>query len=248
MRAERDKPESKAPKASRQKGRLVHGLGQSLDRVADELIARFGDETAVAMRAEILEEYRRLIPGVPYLGGWRDGHSSNLTLTSRALALHRVVLRHDGTVEDSGWLLRRMMETDMQRIPRLLRHGYGGFRFTRLGKWREEAAARKSQAREYPGDWVYERFDGDGKTFDFGVDNTECGNVKYLNTHDADELCPYICDLEYVVARNMGIGVKRTKTLAWGCDRCDFRFSKHGETAAPWPPEFAERSCGDPQT
>ena len=247
MTPERNKPEAKAAKSSRQTERLVHGLDQSLGRLADEFVARFGQEAAAAMRTEILEEYRRLIPGVPYLGGWRDGHSSHLTLTSRALALHRVVLRHGGTVEDSGWLLRRMMETDMQRMPRLLRHGYGRFRFTRLGKWWEEAAARKSQAREYPGDWVYERFDGDGETFDFGVDNTECGNVKYLHTEHADELCPYICDLEYVVTKAMGIGVARTKTLAWGCDRCDFRFSKHGVTSAPWPPDFAERTCGDPQ-
>jgi hypothetical protein len=154
-------PEAPAPKSSRQTEKLVHGLDRSLDRLADDLVARFGEQTAAVMRTEILEEYRRLIPGVPYLGGWRDGHFSNLTSTSRWLALHRVVLRHGGTVQDSGWLLRRMMEADMARIPRLLRHGYGRFRFTRLGKWREEATARKSQAREYPGDWVSERFDGD---------------------------------------------------------------------------------------
>ena len=236
--------EASSPMSSRQTDKLVHGFDRALDHVADELVARFGEDTSAVVRTEILEEYRRLIPGVPYLGGWRDGHSGNLVLTSRALAVHRVVLRHGGTVEDSGWLLRRMMETQMQRIPRLLRHGYGRFRFTRLGKWWEEAAARKSRAREYPGDWVYERFDGGGETFDFGVDNTECGNVKYLNVQDADELCPYICDLEYVVTQAMGVGVHRTKTLAWGCDRCDFRFSKHGATSAPWPPEFTERTCG----
>jgi len=44
----------------------------------------------------------------------------------------------------------------------------------------------------------------------------------------------------------MGVGVTRTKTLAWGCDKCDVRFSKHGETAAPWPPGFNERTCGEP--
>jgi hypothetical protein len=247
MTAKRSAPEAPAPKSSRQTDRLVHGFDRSLAHVADDLLARFGEEASAVMRTEILEEYRRLIPGVPYLGGWRDGHASNLVFTSQALALHRVVLRHGGTVADSGWLLRRMMEAQMQRIPRLVRHGYGRFRFTRLGKWREEAAARKSQAREYPGDWVYERFDGDGETFDFGVDNTECGTVKYLNAEDADELCPYICDLEYVAAKGMGVGVRRTKTLAWGCDRCDFRFSKHGVTSAPWPPEFAERTCGEPQ-
>ncbi|MGA7689890.1 MAG: L-2-amino-thiazoline-4-carboxylic acid hydrolase [Jiangellales bacterium] len=167
--------------------------------------------------------------------------------TSLSLALHRVVPRHGETVEDSGWLLRRMMEAQMERIPRLLRHGYGRFRFTRLGKWWEEAAARKSQAREYPGDWVYQCFDGDGETFDFGVDNTECGNVKHLHAQDADELCPYICDLEYVVAKGVGVAVHRTKAVAWSCDRCDFRFSKHGVTSVPWPPEFTERTCGEPQ-
>jgi len=234
--------------SSRQTEKLVAGLDGYLERLADDLIARFGEETAAVMWGEILEEYRRLIPEVPYVGGWRDSHSGHLTLTARALALHRVVIRHGGSVEDSGWLLHRMMETEMERIPRLIRHGYGRFRFTRLGKWWEEAGARKSQAREYPGDWVSERIEGDGETFDFGIDHTECGNVKYLNAQDADELTPYICNLEYVTIKAMGFGVQRTKTLAWGCDRCDFRFSKNGVTSAPWPPEFTERTCGEPQT
>ena len=234
--------------SSRQTERLVAGLDGYLERSADDLIARFGEEAAAVMRREVLEEYRRLIPEVPYIGGWRDSHSGHLTLTARALALHRVVIRHGGSVEDSGWLLHRMMETEMERIPRLIRHGYGRFRFTRLGQWWEEAGARKSQAREYPGDWVSERIDGDGETFDFGIDHTECGNVKYLNAQHPDELTPYICNLEYVTIKAMGFGVQRTKTLAWGCDRCDFRFSKHGVTSAPWPPEFTERTCGEPQT
>jgi len=233
--------------SSRQTEKLVAGLDGYLERLADDLIARFGEETAAVMWGEVLEEYRRLIPEVPYVGGWRDSHSGHLTLTARALALHRVVIRHGGSVEDSGWLLHRMMETEMERIPRLIRHGYGRFRFTRLGKWWEEAGARKSQAREYPGDWVSERIEGDGETFDFGIDHTECGNVKYLNAQDADELTPYICNLEYVTIKAMGFGVQRTKTLAWGCDRCDFRFSKNGVTSAPWPPEFTERTCGEPQ-
>lgn len=248
MRIGKNQPETMAPPASRQTEKLVGGLDRYLERSADALVGRFGEETAAVMRGEILDEYRRLIPDVPYIGGWRNSHSGNLTFTARALALHRVVVRHGGSVEDSGWLLRRMMETEMERIPRVVRHGVGRFRFTRLGKWREEAAARKSQARQYPGDWVVERVDGDGKTFDFGIDNTECGNVKFLDAQEADELCPYICDLEYVYIKAMGYGVRRTKTLGWGCDRCDFRFSKHGVTSAPWPPEFAERTCGEPQS
>jgi hypothetical protein len=75
----------------------------------------------------------------------------------------------------------------------------------------------------------------------------ECGNVKVLNAQEADEVCPDISNLEYVATKGTGDGVRRTKTLAWGCDRCDFRFSDHRVTSAPWPPGFAERTCGEPQ-
>jgi len=44
------------------------------------------------------------------------------------------------------------------------------------------------------------------------------------------------------------LDMQRTKTLAWGCDRCDFRYSKHGVTSAGWPPEFVERTCGQAET
>ena len=71
--------------SSRQTEKLVAGLDGYLERLADDLIARFGEETAAVMWGEILEEYRRLIPEVPYVGGWRDSHSGHLTLTARAL-------------------------------------------------------------------------------------------------------------------------------------------------------------------
>ena len=76
----------------------------------------------------------------------------------------------------------------------VLRHWVGRQRFGRLRRRKLERAARRSQARRYPGDWVFERIDGDGETFDFGIDYTECGIVKYLHAQGADELCPYGCD------------------------------------------------------
>jgi hypothetical protein len=105
-------------------------------------------------------------------------------------------------------------------------------------------AAHLSQARRYPDDWVMEIVDNAGQDFDFGMDVTECGDVKFLRAQGAGELCPYICDLDYVLFESLGAGLQRTKTLAWGCDRCDFRISKNGDTTAPWPPRFVERTCG----
>ena len=247
MTVENGWSETKAPTSSRQIEKLVGKFDRLLKRSGSALVDRFGEQTAAVMREEMLDEYRRLIPEVPYIGGRRNINSDALVLAQRALAVYRVVVRHGGSVEDAGELLHRMVKAEMERIPKVLRHWIGRQRFGRLRRRKLETAARRSQARRYPGDWVFERIDGDGETFDFGIDYTECGIVKYLHAQGADELCPYGCDLDYVMFEAMGIGLRRTKTLAWGCDRCDFRLSKQGVTSAPWPPEFVERTCGQPQ-
>ncbi len=68
--------------------------------------------------------------------------------------------------------------------------------------------------------------------------------MKYLHAQGADELTPYLCDWDYIMAETVGVQLRRTKTLAWGCDRCDFHMTKNGTTTAPWPPPFVERTCG----
>ncbi|MEN8239247.1 MAG: L-2-amino-thiazoline-4-carboxylic acid hydrolase [Actinomycetota bacterium] len=250
MAVERNRPKAQdrtRQVSKRRTDRLVRRFDRYLGQSIGVLVDRFGEKTAAVMRGEILDEYRRLIPELPYIGGWRNSHSGSLSLALRTLALYRVVVRHGGSLEDTGELLHRSAQTQLERVPRVVRHGVGRYKFTKLSRWRLERAARKSQARRYPGDWVFERIDGDGETFDFGMDTTECGIVKFLHTQEADELGPYLCDLDYVMYEAMGCGLRRTKTLAWGCDRCDFRYSKQGVTSAPWPPEFVERTCGQPQ-
>jgi hypothetical protein len=102
--------------------------------------------------------------------------------------------------------------------------------FSGLRRRRLEKAARDSQERRYPADWVFEIVPGDGQSFDYGKDVTECGIVKYLDAQGADELAPYLCEWDYIMAETLGIQLRRTKTLAWGCDRCDFRMTRDGTT------------------
>ena len=234
--------------SSRKTEKLVGKFDRILERSGGALVDRFGEETAAVMRGEMLGEYRRLIPEVPYIGGRRNMLSDTLMDMAQPLAIYRVVIRHGGGVEDTGEMLHRVIRAEMERIPKALRHLIGRYRFSRLKIRQFERAARRSQARRYPGDWAFQVVEGDGNTFDTGIDFTECGIVKFLHAKGADELTPFLCDLDYVGAEAMGYGLRRTKTLAWGCDRCDFRLSKHGATSAPWPPRFVERTCGEPQT
>jgi hypothetical protein len=73
---------------------------------------------------------------------------------------------------------------------------------------------------------VFEYVEGDGTTFDWGRDYVECGIVKFLHSQEADELTPYLCQTDYALFDALGIKLKRTMTLATGCEKCDFRFKK----------------------
>lgn len=231
----------------RQTEKLVAKYDRIMMRSGHALVDRFGEGTAEVMRREVLDEFRRLLPEVPYIGGRRNLLSGTLVESAVLLALYRAVVEHGGTVEDAGEVIHRMVRAETERRPRLMRSLMKRLRFGRMGIRRFERLARRSQARRYPGDWVFEVVPSDGATFDAGVDYTECGIVTFLHAQGADELTPYICDCDYITAEVMGFGLRRTKTLAWGCDRCDFRYSKRAVTPAPWPPAFVERTCGEPE-
>ncbi len=232
-------------------GRQAQQMMRRFDRFLlqdDALVEQYGRDQAEVMRAEMGEELRRLIPQVPYIGGKQNPLTTQLVQSAGALAIYRVVLKHGDTLEDTGELLHRLFRAEVERIPRVLRPWVKRYMFSRLRRRQALKEASRSQARRYPGDWVFERVDGDGSSFDQGRDYTECGIVKFLHAQDADALCPYLCDLDWVTAEVIGYGFQRTKTLAWGCDRCDFRMSKDGTTTAPWPPRFVERTCDQAPT
>ena len=219
----------------------VRRFERFLSRNTGSLAERFGAPEVALMRREMLDEYRSLIPQVPYVGGRRNQWSSNLAASAWALAAYRVALRHGGDAQDVGKVAYDYARRMAGRVPRPLRARMLGPRSARA-----ERQARWTRQRRYRGDWVCEFVDGAGQPFDFGLDITECGIVKFLHAQGADALTPYLCHLDYVFAEAAGAGLTRTKTLAWGCDRCDFRFTTSGKTTATWPPEFAERSCGRP--
>jgi hypothetical protein len=82
--------------SSRQTEKLVRKFDCSLGRTADVLVGKFGAENSPVMRREMLDEFRRLIPEVPYIGGRHNPYSEILVGVGRGLAIYLVVVRHGG--------------------------------------------------------------------------------------------------------------------------------------------------------
>ena len=224
--------------------RLLRDLGKFSGLLVPQLSTRYGSGMANQLLQGTLTEFERLIPQFPYIGGRANPLTTNLVQAGYGLALYRVLQRQNGTLEEAGELIHLAMERRLDQIPAFLRHWMAQLKYSPRRIRKLKARAKESQLRRYPGDWVFEVIDGGGKTFDVGIDYIECGIEKFMRSQGAAELIPYLCNTDYVLFRAVGMGLTRTKTLAWGCDRCDFRIARRGSVPPAWPPQFAERTCG----
>jgi hypothetical protein len=199
---------------------------------------RFG----VAECAQVLEEagqaFEALIPEMPYIGGEDNFLTGNLTGPTISLALYRALHPRGIAAEAVGEIAYQAFVSRLQSMSRLQLRLWGWLAFTGISRRAMRAQAGASQERRYPGDFVYTFAEGDGVSFDYGLDFTECAVLKFFQAQGAPELVPYLCPADFPYSRATGTGLVRTMTLAEGAAKCDFRYKRGREVTQGWPPDF----------
>ncbi len=206
---------------------------------SEVLGSEHAEEQAGPWLAESRAHFEALIAEIPYIGGDENHLTPTLVRSARCLALHRARQAHGVTASYTGKVLyRAISECDLYRSP----ESPPGGRLSQeeLMQRRMERALR-SQARRYPADWVYTFVRGDGESFDYGYDFSECGVQKFYRAQGADDLMPFFCFLDFAFSRTAGLGLSRTMSLAEGHALCNHRFKQGRETALDWPPPFLQQ-------
>lgn len=211
------------------KNRLLKTFNKSILRVQPVLLERYGAQRTKIIISDSCQEYENLIPQIPYIGE-KNPFLIFILPTVSALAIYRALQKQGYTVEDAGQLIYEISEAEVKSYPKFLSRLIEYLWFSPLFLWRIKKRAKNSQQREYPDSFVIEYVEGDGSSFDYGIDYTECANCKFLSKQHALELAPYICATDKVVSEVLGWGLSRTMTLADGNTKCDFRFKKGGKT------------------
>jgi hypothetical protein len=211
------------------KQKLLKDFDKTSKQIRGVLVAKYGEAQADAMAGEVRLEYERLIPDLPYVGG-RQPFTRFIISTAWCLAMYRVLKAHGRTVQEAGPLVYELTAKMTYDYPWFVRWFIGRMCFCQLLLGNLKKTAAESHQRRYPGGYVYTFVEGDGKEFDWGVDYTECASCKFLGEHGASELGPYLCLVDEVYSEAFGWGLTRTKTLADGYEKCDFRFKKDGRT------------------
>jgi hypothetical protein len=211
------------------KQKLLKTFDRSISRSKRVLITRYGNEQTNLLIRECRHEYEALIPQIPFIGN-KSPFLIFLIPTSRYLAVYRVLRRKELTIEEAAQLIYLMNEAEWEAIPIILRRIISYLWFSPLFIWRVRKRAKESQGREYTGGYVLTFIEGDGRTFDYGLDYTECAGCKFLNQQGVPEFAPLMCSLDKTASEILGWGLTRTTTIDDGFKKCDFRFKKGGKT------------------
>jgi hypothetical protein len=211
------------------KRNLLRDFDKTVGQVRHVFDPRFADSEIDSIIAATRREYESLIPDLPDVGG-RQPFTQFVIATGWFLAMYRVLIPRGVSLEGVGRLVYEATGAFLEAYPRLLRRLFGQMTFSRRYMERARRRAAESHEGKYPRGYVYDFVEGDGETFDYGIDYRQCASCLFLEEHGALELAPYLCAMDVLYSEALGWGLKRTQTLAEGYDKCDFRFLKGGET------------------
>lgn len=217
-----------------QRNKLMKAFDKSLALVKPAIFSWLGETQAKQFMREARQEYETLLPRIPYVGDNALSLSFFLP-TTRYLAMYRALQKQGRTVEDAGRLAFMIGTEEAKAIPYLVRRFMEYLWFSPLIEWTLKKKNMRAQQVKYPGESILHYVKGDGREFDYGVDYTECAVCKFLQAENAFELTPYACALDKPVSELLGWGLTRTRTIAEGFPRCEFRFKRGGTTNVPIP-------------
>ena len=219
---------------------LLHDFDATLPPVRNLIVEICGEQDATAILNESRKEYEAILPRVPFIGGEDNSLTEVLYMSAIALAFYHVMKAHGRSLDETGRVIYRAMEALTGFRDPLA----GAQSRNPTGKMAQDEfrrMARQSQKSTYPEDWKLTFVEGNGKDFDFGVDYTECGIVKFYRAQKAEELAPYMCLGDFPISQSVDSGLVRTTTLARGGPRCDFRFKAGRPIQMEWTPDFLKK-------
>ena len=223
-------------------------LMDEIDKAAVELTEVLKPHLAQSKIRQIMDqtrsEFENLIPELPYIGNEKNVLAAGLVTAAWSLPLFQKLEQEGLTVRDIARIIYELYERKAQSRPDEQKKRVREYYFSPAMRAYEMKRVELSQSGKYPGDWMEEFIDGDGESFDFGINFTECAIHKFLLPRGGKKYIPVFCLSDYANYRALGIGFKRTQILPLGAPYCDFRFKKDWDTPCGWPPEDLDEDLG----
>lgn len=167
---------------------LLDGFDSMFDG-ASPMLANLCDEAAARIiLVETRREFERLIPELPYIGGWDNPLTGRLVMAAWYTAFFIVTRR-------AGWSEQQAYCVLYEIVGHWLAHS------TWLGRGGQEDTLSEPQTDTRPSEWIDVRVGVHGRIEEPCTDYETCGICTFLREQDEIGLLSYICALDLPVVR-----------------------------------------------
>lgn len=201
------------------------------------LTPEISSNRAQSIVQEATSRFQKLLPELPDVGGEQNINAEFIPIAAWYASLLPAMQEQNLSAERTGKLIYDLNCFDYTNKPAAVLQAEGEELFSpaSLQRWRQWTT--ESQKKEFSANWVARFIEGDGDAFDFGIEYSECGVVKYLQSQNAAAAAPYVCINDFLKSKAIGSGLERTKTIAAGDGHCNFRYKKGRPVTQDWNTE-----------
>jgi len=223
---------------TKRKPEMMKNFSHELEIARELLIKKFNEPKLDELFKQMKSEYEKLIPEIPYIGGLENMFTNILVISMSFLAMFRILEKEGLTLRDIGefnyelWDIHsNMRKKEFLSISK--NSAQYQFESAHVDLWKK--LCETSKLRNYPDDWVMDFVEGDGKTFEWGVNYYECGIYKVFKRLDAEKYVHFFCLADYSDANISGYGFTRSQAIGFGAPMCDHRYLREYKTPRGWP-------------
>lgn len=218
---------------------LLDDFVSTLQGANQILSPELGASKSQQITQKTLARFESLLPKLPDVGGDKNPDTEFIPIAAWYVALHEPMLAAGKTPEDIGKLIYDLNVYSLRSYPPAQARALQEKLFSPAGLAELRTWASWTQQRELNANWVAYLIENDGQDFDYGINYTECGLVKYFRSQGVPELAPYVCLNDFPKSRTLGTGLHRSTTIANGDGMCNFRYKKDRPVIQDWSTEIA---------
>ena len=214
---------------TKRKAKLIKNFNKYTNDVRKLLARKFDDDKIDKILKQMNDEFENLIPKIPYIGGARNMYTNILIQYISNLAISWILEKEGFSYREIGEFFYEfgdghlsLEKESMEKIGR----DPAQYPFEKDYINLIKSFAGYSQKRAFPFDWVMDFVEGDGISFEYSLNISECGIYKVFKELGAEKYVPLQCMILMLEANIFGYGLFRTQTLATGAPSCDYRYLK----------------------
>ena len=227
----------------KRKRKLMRNFEERIKILGDLLSRKFDNAKIDEIVSQLKAEFEKIIPEIPYIGGQKNPMTILIIGGMYNLAIFRILEKEGFTLREIGQIIYEYGdERNKLRKKGLEKIGKDPSQYPFEPEYLDmiKKMSEQSQKRTYPDDWIMDYVEGDGKSFEWGFNFSQCGIHKVYKRLGAEKYVPFLCLLDFSEANILGFGFTRTQILGCGDPICDHRYVKILKTPRAWPPDDVE--------